>query len=448
MKKLCDMKKITTFAVLAVTLMFAGARLSAQGKYGADSANCIKYLSYYQEYYKQKAFDEATPNWRKAYSACPATASQNLFINGAALVRRQISKNANNAEYKQALIDTLMTLHETRAKYYPKYAAASLNNKGVDMSNFIKGDAQKLFDGYNDIISRNKSATKPSLFLFDMQAAIDLFNDGKIDAEKVIDTYENNLAYLDDAKADDEEEAEQIASVRTDLESLFINSKVASCSDLVKLFGSRYEANPNDLQLSKNIVRMMSITEDCTSNDLFLKAVTTMNRLEPSYTSSYYLYKLHASKGNTDSAIKYLEDAIAYPESDRKTDAAYNYELAAFCYKNGRLSKAYSAARTAAELDSSYQGKAYFLIGQIWGGVACGGDEISARAHFWVAVDYLQRAKAADSSLTDEANRMIGQFSRYYPQTADAFMYNVTDGQSYTVYCNGMSATTTVRTQK
>ncbi len=43
---------------------------------------------------------------------------------------------------------------------------------------------------------------------------------------------------------------------------------------------------------------------------------------------------------------------------------------------------------------------------------------------------------------------MIAQFSRYFPATADAFMYDVRDGQSYTVSCNGLRATTTVRTQK
>ena len=87
-------------------------------------------------------------------------------------------------------------------------------------------------------------------------------------------------------------------------------------------------------------------------------------------------------------------------------------------------------------------------MGQIWGTTACGGDEIEKRAHYWVAVDFLQKAKNADASLADEANRMIAQYSRYYPQTAEAFMYNFTDGQSYTVNCSGMTATTTVRTQK
>ena len=39
------MKKVLLI-LLAVLIGGSGATLSAQGKYGADSANCIKYLSY------------------------------------------------------------------------------------------------------------------------------------------------------------------------------------------------------------------------------------------------------------------------------------------------------------------------------------------------------------------------------------------------------------------
>ena len=58
----------------------------------------------------------------------------------------------------------------------------------------------------------------------------------------------------------------------------------------------------------------------------------------------------------------------------------------------------------------------------------------------------MQKAKNADPSLAEEANRMIGQFSRYYPSTQDAFMYDLSNGQGYTVSCGGFSASTTVRT--
>ena len=88
------------------------------------------------------------------------------------------------------------------------------------------------------------------------------------------------------------------------------------------------------------------------------------------------------------------------------------------------------------------------MIGTVWGTTTCGGDEISRRAPYWVAVDYLQKAREADPSLADDCNKLIAQYRVYFPQTAEAFMYDITDGQSYTVSCGGMRATTTVRTQK
>ena len=110
------MKKVTLAIFAFAALVMSSTRVFAQGKWGTDSAQCITYMSYYKEYYKQKAYDDAIPNWRKAYKYCPASSSQNMLIDGAVLVRRLISKNANNAEYRDALVDTLLTLHDTRAK--------------------------------------------------------------------------------------------------------------------------------------------------------------------------------------------------------------------------------------------------------------------------------------------------------------------------------------------
>ena len=441
------MRKVTlVFAIFAA--LFLGNNLFAQGKYGADSAECIKYLSYYKEYYKQKAYDEAVPSWRKAYSICPATSSQNLLIDGTTLVRRLITKNAKNAQYKQALIDTLLTLHDTRAQYYPKYAVTAMNNKGTDMSNYIKDDSKRLFDGYEQIIESNKDQTKATLLLFDLQAVIDLYSQGQVDAETVINIYQRNNDILESMNPKNDAEKEQNSNVKNDMGSLFAASKVASCDELIALYTPRYEADPDNLALATSIVKTMNITDDCNSNDLFLKAVTTMYKLEPSAASAYYLYKLHAAKSNVDDAIRYMEEAINSEETDAEKDNEYKYELATFCFKNGQNIKAYENASAVAESSTTLNGKAYFLIANIWGAVRCGGDEIAKRAPYWVACDYLNKAKAADPTLADEANRMIGQYSAYFPQAAEAFMYDITNGQSYTVSCGGLRATTTVRTTK
>jgi tetratricopeptide (TPR) repeat protein len=172
-----------------------------------------------------------------------------------------------------------------------------------------------------------------------------------------------------------------------------------------------------------------------------------MYRLEPSYNSAYALFRLYTAKDDLTNAIKFMEEAIAAEESDAATDAQYYYELAVACYKGGNSPKAFESALKAAE-DQTLAGKAYMLCGTIWGTLSCGGDEIAKRAQFWVAVDYLNKAKAADETLAESATNQIRQYSTYYPQTAEAFMYDLTDGQSYSVSCGGMKANTTVRTQK
>lgn len=441
------MKKLL-IALASLAMMLSGTQAFAQGKYGADSAECIKYLSYYSEYYKSKSYDEAIPNWREAFRLCPPQANQNMLINGAVLIRRLITQNARNQEYKNALLDTLVLVHNLRAQYYPAYATTARNNKGVDLHNYAdKNDVQRLYDEYNSIIEANKAETNASLLVFDLNAAVDLYKEGKIGAEDVINIYQRNIELIDKIPAKTDADKEKNNQVRTDLESLFISSKVASCENLLELFGPRYAAAPEDLELAKNIVRMMSLTEGCTDNDLFLNAATTMYKLDPSANSAYFLFRLNSSRGNYLDAVHYMEEAINSEDTDAETDAQYYYELATFCYKSGQLAKAFESAREAAD-NPGQAARAYFLMGTIWGNVKCGGDEIASRAPYWVAVDYLNRAKAADESLAEEANRMIGQFARYYPKAADAFMYDLTDGQSYTVSCSGMRATTTVRTQK
>ena len=442
------MKKILVLISVAVAALFAASSLSAQGKYGPDSTECIKYLSYYTEYYKQKNYDSALPNWRNAYKYCPPTSRYSLLSDGTTLLRRLITQNAKNPIYKDQLVDSLMTLYKQRVEFWPKYATASLNNQALDMYNYMKDEPKKLYEGLTEVVTINKTNTKPNIFLFQLSTACDLYKDGLLDPEQVINTYENAVAVLSSITPKNEVEGRMITKTIEDIESLFIASQVASCENLIALFEPRFAAAPEDLNLAKNIVKMMTVTEGCTDNELFLNAVTIMYNMEPSHTSAYYLYKLYAGRNDIENASKYMREAITFEESDTDTDAGYFYELATFLVKNGKTAEAYKATTAAVELSDIYDAKCYYLMGTIWGSTVCGGDEISKRAPYWVAVDYMQKAKNADPALAEDADRMIAQYRAYFPQTAEAFMYNITDGDPYTVSCNGMRASTTVRTQK
>ncbi len=440
------MKKLTLilFAVMAV---FAGQKVAAQDKYGSgpNREECIKYLSYYSEYYKQKNYESALPNWRKAYSLCPPTASQNMFVHGTTLMTRLYNQVKDEA-HKSAIVDTILTLQDQRMATYPKNRVSILNNKGQYMINYRNADAPYIYKNLNEIVDELGTQSNGGLLVNLLQATITMYRENQLTADEVIAMYDKVTANVEGATPKNEADAEDNAKAKSAIESIFADSKVASCENLIAIFGPRYEADPDNLALVSNIVKLMNTADDCASNDLYLNAVTSMYKLDPSYRSAFGLYRLNAARGNVADAAKYLEEAIASPESDEATDAQYYYEMAAFCYKNGMRGKASEAARKAVDMDFGYAGKAYLILGNLWASATCG-ETVDKWARYWAAADYYQKARSADPSVADEAAASLGSVSRYYPEASEAFMYDLTKGQSYTVSCNGMTATTTVRVQ-
>jgi hypothetical protein len=147
--------------------------------------------------------------------------------------------------------------------------------------------------------------------------------------------------------------------------------------------------------------------------------------------------------------VKSLQEAIDDPASPANEDAQMLYELGSYYLaKLENLSMAASSARQIVEKDPSMAGKVYMLMGSIWASSKCGGNEIESRAKWWVAVDYFVKAKNADSSLAEDADKLISTYRQYFPLQEEAFMYDIVDGNSYTASCSGMRENTTVRTRK
>lgn len=434
------------FTIILLTLILAVPAF-AQGRFGKDSAECVKYLSYYSELVKQNNLKDAAPFWRQAFSICPPTANQNMLVNGQKIIRYEIAQNKKNPARYQELVDTLLMLHDVRATYYPKYAVKSKDNKAIDVINFYGTDYEKQYSYLSAILDNITTEASPVVFVRTMQSSVDMYKNDKLAADDLMNRYTTISGYLDD-KIASSNNAEYRAT-KQDVESIFIESGVASCDNLVALYTPRFNANPSDEGLLSNMVKMLSKSE-CMNTELFLKSVEALNEVNPNSSSTYALYKLYSSRDENTKAAEALEKAISLLDvNDKENAAAYTFELATYYYKKcGRSAAAVAKAKEAAEMNDSYKGRAYLLIGTIWGSTKCAGNEVESRAPFWVAVDYMMKAKAADPSLEEEANGLAAQYRRYFPQQADAFMYDIVDGTGYTVNCNGLSERTTVRTNK
>ena len=439
------MKK-NLFLVIAV-LLVASVTASAQGKYGKDSVQCVSYLNFYKDHLKQGQMKEAAAQWRGAFKYCPPKASQNLFIDGRKIYQALVRQNAANAEVRQGLVDTIMLINNTRKDNFPKYKAAVAENIAYDMISYYgQTNPEKVLAAVEDVVAISGEKTKPALLVAYMEKASVLFQGQKLSSEEVLKAYTKLSPIMDAQLA--AKPTEDNKTARAAFENAFVTSGVATCDNLVMVFTPRYEAEPNNIEVVKPIVALLGADSVCVKSDLFLKAVTSMHQIEPSHTSSYFLYKLHASKENYDEAVKFMEEAVASEESDNVKDAEYLMELAVYNFKNSQHAKAVAAAKAAIEKDAVQAGKANLLMANIWAGMRCTAQDMDNRAKYWVAVDYLNKAKAADATLAEEVNKLTASYRQYFPKTEDAFMYDLTDGKPYSISCGGMSATTTVRTIK
>ena len=436
------MKRILTILFAAVISVTA----FAQGRFGPDSAECVKYLSYYKEYLKQGNNAEAIGPWRNAYAICPVTASQNLLIDGQKLMRWAYGKT-KDAKAREGYIDTLMKIYDQRVATFPNNAVSALNNKAIDIVNFKWNDdnPQVVYDEMKKIFEGTGDKTSELVFVKLMETATNLYTSGALDAEQVMADYTAISDKMSAALAAKDDE--KLRKAQKDVETLFMGSGVANCDNMIALLTPRYEANPNDEETLRAVVKMLSAA-DCLESDLYLNAVESLYKKDPSSNTAYLLYKLYSRRDDTSRAAKFLQEAINTSDGDKEQLASYYLELGSYNYKKaGNSAAAVAAAKKAAELSDAYKGRAYLLIGTIWGTARCGGNEVEAHAHFWVAYDYVNRAKAVDPGLAGEANALAGQYAAYFPNKADAFMYDLTDGKPYTVTCGGLRETTTVRTR-
>jgi len=433
--------------ILLISAIFAFSALSgyAQNSLEGLSKECMLSLQFYTEWMKQGNYAEAAPVWREAFRICPPGKRHSLYVDGQKIFNYLIEKNKDNPQAKKAQIDSLLMMFDLRMQYFPKYAASAAEFKAYEVDKYMSDNDMTVYNALCKAIELGGEKTEPGIVVMAMQRICKLFSAKQMDATKVMEAYAKFEGIVEAQIAAKNANAEK---AKKDIDNLFATSGVASCANIVELFTPRFEANPEDITLIKTIVKLLS-DGNCTNEELFLKSVQAMHRIEPSYNTAYYLYRLYASNNDHANAIKMLNEAIASEGSNDEQDANWLIELSDYYLrKMENLGKAAENARLAIQKSPTVAGRANLIMGLIWGSLKCTGNEIEIRAKYWVAVDYLIKARNADPSIAEEANRHIQSYSQYFPAQEEAFMFDILDGATYTVNCNGMSATTIVRTRK
>jgi tetratricopeptide (TPR) repeat protein len=460
--------------LLLLMILFAGSGIFAKGitddftklvpqntipKYGKDSVKCIMNLSLYiepykywkQSRYKSEVIKDAIKPWSYVFNNCPR-ASQNALIHGVKIMEYRI-QHAQSDEEKEKYIDTLMMVYDKRIKYFPTYKGRSqvgkiLGDKGVDLYKYRPSDYKQAYEILKQSIDDQKDKAKGSVYIYYFRSLIRMVQNSEADPALLVDAYDQISDYLDAnikkyKNAGKSSKVEIYENIKGSIESMF--EPYAKCEDLVRIYEKKYEENPNDVELLKKVIKILD-KKKCVDSELYLNAIESLHKLEPTPESAFLLGKMYLKNENYDKALEYLQEATKMTNPEDLYDN-YMYLAEIYRYKNN-YPKAREMALKATKYDDT-KGQPYAFIGDLYAASAqkCGDNDLTKLVAYWPAVDMYVKAKSVEPDMAEAMNKRIAAYSKHFPTKEVLFFYNINEGDSYTVGC-WINAKTTVRAAK
>ena len=447
MKTLAKGILTTLFLTLTIGFVFGqkGVEDGSRFGHGEDSIRCIRNLSLYREYARQKNYDLALDFWVIVYTECPK-ASKYIYIDGNNMIESAIKKEEDPAQ-KEILLDSMMRIYDKRIKYYGEKGKV-LGFKGVDFIKYSENTVENMQIGYDllkESVQLQKYKSGPAQLLTFMQASKVLFTSNAIEGGHVVADYGMVSEIVDYVikNGKKEKDRKNMEKAKPSIDQIFETSGAASCEDLIPFYAKKFEETPEDAEFLKKSTNLLRSTK-CTESKLFFEMAAKLNSLEPTAKLAYELAKLTNKNDKLEDAARYYKQAIELEVEDAQK-AKYYLELSDVTRRQENYPQARTYALKSIELDET-SGYPYLLIGNIYAAASksCGEEEFEQKAVYWAAVDKFAKAKSVDPELTDDANRFIEAYKPHFPDNETIFFYGYKEGGTYTVGC-WINEKTTVR---
>lgn len=419
------------FLVLVFGMSLIGGMAKAQtvdSKYGLDSAQTIINASVYSEFVKQKNYKEALPAWRYVFFNAPKF-QKKTYASGEEIMTNLLKQTQN-----PAYLDTLMMIYDQRIKYFgddPNNGEGwILGRKGGRLVSFGPKDVNTKKEAYGYLIKSfemegRKSDPLTVQILF--YTAGDLLKAEQLTRDEYINLY-MDISQFVEYGLKNSKKPEMFGEVKGNIDGLFFSSGVADCETLDRLLTEKYNANADDLDNLKSIIRLLRRNE-CLDLPLYTTVVEKLYEKDPNSDAAYSLAVMFIKRQDFDKAETYLSEAISKAEPDDENKADYYLRMAQL--KAGK--KQYAAAKTnaleALKINRNL-GNAYIVIGKAYAAYAqsYGEDAYDHSSVMWAVVDKFIKAKQVDPSVAEQADKLIAEYSQHFPSKEDAFFRSVNAG--------------------
>ncbi|MEZ4700335.1 MAG: tetratricopeptide repeat protein [Rhodothermales bacterium] len=384
--------------------------------------------SLYWESFKNKDYASSLPYLKWILKCAPAYQGPGKLTDKnferAEQLYEALAAEASDQAMVRALLDT--------ALYYFDTAPAVLQEVGADFSEaewilnkgrFIQKHAAELPDLQGEVggLYRSVYETEPSLLSprpYYINVIITDFASQDMKQE-AIDFMEN----VESQFGDDAETMQIVADWRN---RLFDNPE-----ERMAFLETQLEKNPGD---EKIIDELIDIYKELEERDKLFGMLEQMLDVSPSAKVLMEIGVMKLEDGDASEAIDYLERALSGADGPQY-GREINYNLGIAAQQLEQYARARTYYRRALQEDPSF-GRAIKAIGDLYASAIreCGGNmERKDRAVYWLVVDYMERARQADSSLSATVNSAIRTYQPLFPTAEDLFFESWKPGDTYMV---------------
>ena len=163
------MKNVILLVISLLAVTTVAKPILPEGKFGADSIECVKNISVYREFVKQKNYADAASPWRWAYLNCPKS-TKNLYIDGSKIFKHLIKNAKGNKPLQVALVDSLMMMYDQRMTFFLQEGYV-LGLKGADMLKLQPKNLEDAFSLLQQSVEMEGSKSKATALAAYFQAA-------------------------------------------------------------------------------------------------------------------------------------------------------------------------------------------------------------------------------------------------------------------------------------
>jgi tetratricopeptide (TPR) repeat protein len=432
MKKQNTLSRWTGLALVAALFfaMIPGNDAHAQAEQPSEQQIAIHYSLYWEDF-RNENFERALPNLHWILKNAPGFPQDNDRN-----FRRLIEAFEKMAATDPAYVDSALATYN---RAVPALKAANIEVDEMDWlinkGRFIQTFGEQIPNAQAEAAEVYMEAYRMSPETIDAYYVNFIIADMNSRGDR-----EATLEFMEEAEqhhGDDMEVVDYIAQVRN---SLFRNP-----GERIEFLESQLERRPDDVDLIGELF------------DLYLregerqKAVVLSERLlsaRPTARSYEMIARMNLEDGKPQAAFDLYQQALEMEGADeRRRDIFFNMGIAQ--QQMGRLSNARTYFRRALEVDSRF-GAALMAIGDLYVTQVgnCGSFDRDDRAVYWLAVDYYERAAAADPAIANQARQKARSYVNSFPTMEDIFFKGWSVGQTHRINygCySWINETTTVR---